>query len=139
RMWSWDVELPRAPGGVLGQLLGHSSQVAFGFTGATLLLLLLFGLGFSLFFHVSWLAVAERIGAAFDTTLDWFRMRVEDREARPQGEEPAVKRDEVGVTERARHIEKPAAPGRAEPQFDDDDDNMPVATPRKGAPSRAAP
>ncbi len=64
RMWSWDVELPRAPGGVLGQLLGHSSQVAFGFTGATLLLLLLFGLGFSLFFHVSWLAVAERIGAA---------------------------------------------------------------------------
>jgi hypothetical protein len=35
----------------------------FGFTGATLLLLLLFGLGFSWYFQVSWLAVAERIGA----------------------------------------------------------------------------
>jgi S-DNA-T family DNA segregation ATPase FtsK/SpoIIIE len=140
RMWSWDVELPRAPGGVLGQLLGHSSQVAFGFTGATLLLLLLFGLGFSLFFHVSWLAVAERIGAAFDTTLDWFRMRVEDREDRRQGEEAAVKRDEAVVTERARHIEKPAPAGRAEPQLDDgDDDHVPVAAPRKVAPSLAAP
>ena len=139
RMWSWDVELPRAPGGVLGQLLGHSSQVAFGFTGATLLLLLLFGLGFSLFFHVSWLAVAERIGELFDTTMDWFRMRVEDREDRRQGEVAAVKRDEVVVTERARHSEKPAAPRRAEPQFDDDEDDVPVSAPRKAAPSLAAP
>ena len=138
RMWSWDVELPRAPGGVLGQLLGHSSQVAFGFTGATLLLLLLFGLGFSLFFHVSWLAVAERIGELFDTTMDWFRLRVEDREDRRQGEVAAVKRDEVVVTERARHSEKPAAPGRAEPQFDDDNE-APVAAPRKAAPAPAAP
>jgi hypothetical protein len=31
-----------------------------------LLLLLLFGLGFSLFFHVSWMAVAERIGGDRD-------------------------------------------------------------------------
>ncbi|HWJ93302.1 MAG TPA: DNA translocase FtsK 4TM domain-containing protein, partial [Telluria sp.] len=56
RMWSLRVELPRAPGGVLGQLIGHSANVAFGFTGSTLLLLSLFGLGFSLFFHVSWMA-----------------------------------------------------------------------------------
>jgi S-DNA-T family DNA segregation ATPase FtsK/SpoIIIE len=142
RMWSWDVELPRAPGGVLGQLLGHSSQVAFGFTGATLLLLLLFGLGFSLFFHVSWLAVAERIGEALDTTMDWFRLRVEDREDRRQGEVAAVKRDEVLVTERARHLDKPAAPGRAEPQLevdDGEDDDMPAPAPRKVAPSLAAP
>ncbi len=139
RMWSWDVELPRAPGGVLGQLLGHSSQVAFGFTGATLLLLLLFGLGFSLFFHVSWLAVAERIGEAFDTTMDWFRMRVEDREDRRQGEEAAVRRDEAVVTERARSIEKPQAAGRAEPQFDDDDDIAPVRAPARVAPSLGGP
>jgi S-DNA-T family DNA segregation ATPase FtsK/SpoIIIE len=139
RMWSWDVELPRAPGGVLGQMLGHASQVAFGFTGATLLLLLLFGLGFSLFFHVSWLAVAERIGETFETTMDWFRMRYEDREDRRHGEAAAVQRDEAVVTERAK-IEKPApALRRAEPQLDDDDDDEPVRVPARVAPSLAAP
>ena len=124
RMWSWDVDLPRAPGGVLGQLLGHASQSAFGSTGATLLLLLLFGLGFSLFFQVSWLAVAERIGETLELTLDWFRLRIEDREDRRQGEAAAVKRDEAVVTERAKQGEKqvekasPAAPAlRAEPQL----------------------
>lgn len=119
RMWSWDVDLPRAPGGVLGQLLGHASQVAFGFTGATLLLLLLFGLGFSLFFQVSWLAVAERIGESAEMTLDWFRRRMEAGEDRRQGEAAAVKRDEAVVTERAKHVEKQPAPAlRAEPQLE---------------------
>nr|WP_229445421.1 DNA translocase FtsK [Massilia sp. Leaf139] len=147
RMWSWDVELPRAPGGVLGQLLGHSSQVAFGFTGATLLLLLLFGLGFSLFFQVSWLAVAERIGELFERTMDWFRLRVEDREDRRQGEAAAVQRDEAVVSERAKHLDKPApplrTPARAEPQFDDGDEpaSIPahVPAPVRVAPSLAAP
>ncbi|HEX9171457.1 MAG TPA: DNA translocase FtsK 4TM domain-containing protein [Telluria sp.] len=109
RMWSLQVSLPRAPGGVLGQLIGHASQVAFGFTGATLLLLLLFGLGFSLFFSVSWLGVAERIGEAMEVTIDWFRLRYEDREDRKQGEVAAVKRDEVVVHERAKHVEKHVA------------------------------
>ncbi|MGX4639984.1 DNA translocase FtsK [Massilia sp. SYSU DXS3249] len=119
RMWSWNVELPRAPGGVLGQLLGHAAHVTFGSTGATLLLLLLFGLGFSLFFQVSWLAVAERIGEKAEATMEWFRMRVEDREDRRHGEEAAVRRDEAVVTERAKHVEKPqrTEPQRAEPQL----------------------
>jgi len=69
---SLHVQLPREPGGVLGQLVGHSAHVAFGFTGATLLLLLLFGLGFSLFFHVSWLQVAERIGGTIEDAFNWF-------------------------------------------------------------------
>ena len=122
RMWSWDVELPRAPGGVLGQLIGHSSHVAFGSTGATLLLLLLFFLGFSLFFQVSWLAVAERIGAVVDNTFEWFQLRMEDIEDRKQGEVAAVKRDEVVVNERAKFTEKhanaPIAVVKAEPTLD---------------------
>jgi S-DNA-T family DNA segregation ATPase FtsK/SpoIIIE len=122
RLWSLRAELPRAPGGVLGQLIGHSANVAFGFTGATLLLLMLFGLGFSLFFQVSWLAVAERIGEYAETTIDWFRLRIEDREDRRQGEAAAVKRDEVVVHERAKYVEKhsppaPAPAGKAEPQL----------------------
>jgi S-DNA-T family DNA segregation ATPase FtsK/SpoIIIE len=110
RMWSWNVELPRAAGGVLGQVIGHSAHVAFGFTGATLLLLLLFGLGFSLFFQVSWLAVAERIGESVENTLGWFRLRMEDIEDRKQGEAAAVKRDELVVNERQKYTEKHPAP-----------------------------
>ena len=122
RMWSWDVELPRAPGGVLGQLIGHASHVAFGSTGATLLLLLLFFLGFSLFFQVSWLNVAERIGAVFDNTIDWFRLRMEDIEDRRHGEAAAVKRDEVVVNERAKftekHADKPIPVVKTEPSLE---------------------
>ncbi len=122
RMWSWDVELPRAPGGVLGQLIGHASHVTFGSTGATLLLLLLFFLGFSLFFQVSWLAVAERIGAVVDGTFDWFRLRMEDIEDRRHGEAAAVKRDEVVVHERAKftekHADKPIPVVKAEPSLE---------------------
>jgi S-DNA-T family DNA segregation ATPase FtsK/SpoIIIE len=119
RMYSLHVQLPRAPGGVLGQLIGHSSHVAFGFTGATLLLLLLFGLGFSLFFHVSWLAVAERIGGGIETAIEWFVQRYQYREDRRQGEVAAVKREEVVVIERAKHVEKhpvAAPPVKIEPQ-----------------------
>ncbi|MFC4931044.1 DNA translocase FtsK [Massilia sp. GCM10023247] len=129
RMWSWDVELPRSPGGVLGQMLGHAAQVAFGSTGATLLLLLLFGLGFSLFFQVSWLAVAERIGEKIEATLDWFRLRVEDREDRRQGIDAAERRDEALVSERTRG-DKPAPARRAEPQLAQGDADAPAPAPK---------
>ncbi len=123
RMWSLKVELPRAAGGVLGQLIGHSAHTAFGFTGATLLLLLLFGLGFSWYFQVSWLAVAERIGESVETTWDWFRLRYEDREDRRYGEVAANKRDEVVVHERAKYVEKHAgSPVRIETPRDDEFD-----------------
>jgi DNA segregation ATPase FtsK/SpoIIIE-like protein len=123
RMWSLKVELPRAAGGVLGQLIGHSVHTAFGFTGATLLLLLLFGLGFSWYFQVSWLAVAERIGESVETTWDWFRLRYEDREDRRYGEVAAHKRDEVVVHERAKYVEKHAgSPVRIETPRDDEFD-----------------
>ncbi len=144
RMWSLRVELPRAPGGVLGYLIGHAADVAFGFTGATLLLLLVFGIGFSLFFQVSWLAVAERIGAAVDVSLDWFRLRIEDREDRRQGEAAAVLRDEVLVQERAKFVEKhapapaPLPVNRAEPRLmDDDDDDADSAPPKPLALAKA--
>jgi S-DNA-T family DNA segregation ATPase FtsK/SpoIIIE len=140
RMWSLKVELPRAAGGVLGQLIGHAAHTAFGFTGATLLLLLLFGLGFSWYFQVSWLATAERIGESVETAWDWFRLRYEDREDRALGEAAAHRRDEAVVSERAKHVEKhggapvlkqePKAPPRADAQPDpqpDEADAQPVA------------
>ncbi|MET0266013.1 MAG: DNA translocase FtsK 4TM domain-containing protein [Duganella sp.] len=113
------AELPRVSGGVLGELIGHSAHVAFGFTGATLLLLLLFGLGFSLFFQVSWLALAERIGYSIESGIVWFIQRYQYREDRRQGEVASVKREETVVIERAKHVEKHPVPTpvvRVEPQ-----------------------
>jgi S-DNA-T family DNA segregation ATPase FtsK/SpoIIIE len=117
RLYTLHAQLPRAPGGVLGQVIGQAS-LSFGFTGATLLLLLLFFVGLSLFFHISWLSVAERIGEVIEVTIDWFRLRYQDREDRKQGEVAAVKRDEVLVHERAKHVEKHVAapPVKIEPQ-----------------------
>lgn len=115
RMYSISMQLPRMPGGVLGQLIGGNAQNALGFTGATLFLLLLFAIGFSLFFHVSWLTVAERIGATLEHAVLWLKqgyMAYTDRKA---GHVAAVKREEMVVKERAKIIE--AAPVRIEPQI----------------------
>ncbi|MBK4736902.1 DNA translocase FtsK [Noviherbaspirillum pedocola] len=115
RMYSLKVPLPRAPGGVLGSIIGGSAQSALGFTGATLLLVLLFGLGFSLFFHVSWLTLAERIGGLLEDGLLKLRDLYAAREDRKAGQVAAVKRDEVVVQERAKIVEAP--PVRIEPQI----------------------
>ncbi|HCY61506.1 MAG TPA: cell division protein FtsK [Oxalobacteraceae bacterium] len=114
RMHSLQAELPRAPGGVLGEVLGSAAYSAFGFTGATLLLLLLFGVGFSLLFQVSWLTVAEKIGAGIEWSIDAIRNLNAAREDRKLGQEAAVKREVAVVQERAK-IEY-APPIRIEPQ-----------------------
>ncbi len=115
RMYSMKASLPRAPGGVLGELIGNAAQNAFGFMGATLLLLLIFGVGFSLFFHVSWLGVAERIGELIERSFQAVRNLYGARKDRQLGQVAAVKREEVVVQERAKIVEAP--PIRIEPQI----------------------
>jgi S-DNA-T family DNA segregation ATPase FtsK/SpoIIIE len=83
--------------------------------GATLLLLLLFGLGFSLFFHVSWLSVAEKIGETIELALRFVQNLYGAREDRKVGHVAAVKREEVVVHERAKIVDAP--PIRIEPQI----------------------
>jgi S-DNA-T family DNA segregation ATPase FtsK/SpoIIIE len=114
RMYSVKLPLPRAPGGVLGEMIGGSVQTALGFSGATLFLLLLFGLGFSLFFHVSWLATVERLGAALEGLVFGLKNFYVAREDRKVGHVAAVKREEVVVQERAKIVE--SVPIRIEPQ-----------------------
>jgi len=114
RMYSVKVQLPRAPGGVLGELIGGATQNAFGFTSATLFLLLMFGVGFSWFFHVSWLGLAERIGGWIEFVVTRVQNLYRARQDRKLGLVAAVRREEVVVHERARIVE--AAPRRIEPQ-----------------------
>ena len=114
RMYSYHFALPNVPGGVLGDEIGTAAFNTFGFTGATLIFLLLTGLGISILFQVSWLTVAEKIGAALELTVQWLIKKYTAREDRRVGQVAAIQREVVVVQERARHVE--AAPVRIEPQ-----------------------
>ena len=114
RMYSMRFPLPLAPGGVLGDLIGRAAFNALGFTGATLALLLLMALGVSLYFQMSWLTIAEKIGAAIEGVFVFISNKYADAEDRRLGQTAAVKREEVVVQERAKIVEAP--PIRIEPQ-----------------------
>ncbi|MFC0351618.1 DNA translocase FtsK [Undibacterium danionis] len=114
RLYSVKLALPGVHGGVLGELIGRLSSSAFGFTGGTLLLLLLVALGISLYFHISWWQIAENTGTAIETTFEFFRKKYTDHEDRKVGETAAVKRETTVVQERAKIVEAP--PIRIEPQ-----------------------
>ncbi len=114
RMYSYHFSLPRAPGGVLGELIGNVAFASFGFTGATLFLLLLMGVGFSILFQVSWLGAAEKIGANLEFVFNWSIKNYTARQDRLAGQVAAIQREEVVVQERAKHVE--ASPIRIEPQ-----------------------
>jgi S-DNA-T family DNA segregation ATPase FtsK/SpoIIIE len=66
RLQSLQVELPFAPGGLLGAVAGKLLAAALGYTGATLLLLTLFAVGLSLFTGLSWLGLSEKLGALLE-------------------------------------------------------------------------
>jgi S-DNA-T family DNA segregation ATPase FtsK/SpoIIIE len=88
----WD--LPRPPGGVLGELIGDPLQMALGFTGSTIILL--FGLfaGLSLFLHFSWLDVAEKVGRNLELLYYRLRERRDTETDRKLGEVAAEEREE---------------------------------------------
>ena len=114
RMYSLRIPLPLAPGGVLGDLIGRAAFTALGFTGATLVLLLVMALGLSLYFQVSWLTIAEKIGTGVESVFIFITNKYSAAEDRRLGQTAAVKREEVVVQERAKIVE--AAPIRIEPQ-----------------------
>jgi S-DNA-T family DNA segregation ATPase FtsK/SpoIIIE len=116
RLHSLKAALPLAPGGILGAVVGGSLSQTLGFTGATLLLLLLFAAGLSLFTGLSWLMVLERLGAAAEITYLFALQKWQERQDRRAGEEAVVKREEVVEVSKKKlevhapiRIEPPAA------------------------------
>ena len=61
RFYSLDINLPLAPGGLLGRFVGLGLQQFIGFAGATMLLLLVWAIGISLFTGLSWLDLMEKM------------------------------------------------------------------------------
>jgi len=108
RLYSLTATLPQAPGGVLGALIGGSLAQALGFTGATLILLVLLAAGLSLFTGVSWLAVIERLGGWVETAYVLVMRKWQEHEDRRAGEQAVIERDEVvEVSKKRLEIHEP--------------------------------
>ena len=116
RLHGLKAALPHAPGGILGAVIGDSLAQALGFTGGTLILLMLFAAGLSLFAGVSWLTVIERLGGWAEVAYLFLMRKLQEREDRRAGEQAAIQREEVVEEGKKRQeihepirIEPPAA------------------------------
>jgi S-DNA-T family DNA segregation ATPase FtsK/SpoIIIE len=107
RLHSLNVALPHGPGGMLGDAVGGFAAGLLGFTGATLVLLTLAAVGWSLFTGVSWLAVAEMTGAALEGTAALAQRAWEGRSDRRAGALAREERESMVQAERRREEEHP--------------------------------
>jgi S-DNA-T family DNA segregation ATPase FtsK/SpoIIIE len=108
RLYSMKVALPQAPGGMLGAIVGGSLAQALGFTGATLILLMFFAAGLSLFTGVSWLTVIERVGGWAERAYALLMRKWQERQDRRAGEQAVIKREEVvEVSKRKLDVHEP--------------------------------
>ena len=105
RFNSLGAELPGAPGGMLGALISRALTAGFGFTGATLLMLVVFAIGFSLFTGLSWIRLAEKTGHALELLFLTLRQRYQAWRDRRAGEEAQIEREE-SVGELTRMFEQ---------------------------------
>ncbi|HYC49445.1 MAG TPA: DNA translocase FtsK 4TM domain-containing protein [Burkholderiales bacterium] len=95
RLHTIKAALPLAPGGVIGDILGRVVSAGFGFTGGTLILLIMFAAGLSLFSGVSWLVVIERVGDWTERGLLFVIGKWTERQDRRAGEQAVIERDEI--------------------------------------------
>lgn len=86
------ISLPLAPGGLLGEVLSKQLSSLLGFTGATLAMVIIFAIGFSLFSGLSWVRLSEKIGggieemcfAVRDICMGWLNRRTDTIPSREQ-------------------------------------------------------
>jgi len=112
RLHSFATDLPLGAGGAIGAGVASIAESLVGFDGATVVLLLNWGIGLSLFTGLSWLTLTERLGAF----LEWAGLEAYARwqayRDRRAGESASLERAAVVKKERLR-IDK-VAPVRIE-------------------------
>ena len=99
---SFPATLPDAAGGILGQSVDGLLRSMFAFAGSTMVLLLLFAVGFSLFTGWSWIMMTEKLGAALILTYEWVDAKYHDWQDRRVGKVVEQKRAEFVMNERKR-------------------------------------
>jgi S-DNA-T family DNA segregation ATPase FtsK/SpoIIIE len=107
RFYTLRAELPDAPGGMVGAALAGAASGWIGFTGATLALLTLMAVGFSLFTGVSWVALAEATGAVLEGAFAFAQRVWGERRDRRLGEIAREERDFLVEAEKKREEDHP--------------------------------
>jgi DNA segregation ATPase FtsK/SpoIIIE, S-DNA-T family len=92
--------LPSGAGGMAGQSLDGILRSMFGFTGSTMLLLLLFAVGFSLFTGWSWIMMTEKLGTAIIHAYEWAVNQYHDWQDRKAGK--VLEQEREAFVEQAR-------------------------------------
>ncbi|MGE5384875.1 MAG: DNA translocase FtsK [Betaproteobacteria bacterium] len=104
RFYGIKAALPLAPGGMLGIEMGRVAMRGLGYTGATLTLLALIAVGWSVFSGMSWLTAFERLGWLLESAVGLVRGLFERWQDRRIGRGVAQQR-EVVVEEEKRRVE----------------------------------
>ncbi|PPC86408.1 MAG: cell division protein FtsK, partial [Methylotenera sp.] len=99
---SLPATLPLSGGGMLGNAVDGALRAMFGFTGSTMLLLLLFAVGFSLFTGWSWIMMTEKLGKNLIDAYEWSINKYHDWQDRKAGKAVVQKREEFVEAERKR-------------------------------------
>jgi len=104
----WDAgSLRQSAGGVVGSLVGRGLAAGLDFLGATLLMIAAWMAGLSLAFHVSWLTIMDRTGAALWRGLAWIRERSASAKEVAEGRERKQARKEATRTEKKPAVRPP--------------------------------
>lgn len=102
------AHLPAVAGGMVGSSLDGLLQNIFGFTGSSLLLLVLWLAGFSLFTGWSWILMTEKVGDWLITTYFWSLKKWHERQDRKVGKVAEQLRTEYVEVERKKNEDRPA-------------------------------
>ena len=107
RLHSIKFLLPQTPGGMLGGISSNALSHSLGFTGATLLLMVLMAIGFSLFTGLSWIRFIEKLGGGLEGTFFFVKNLLHRWQDRRVGLASSIKRDEMVVVSKKRFDESP--------------------------------
>jgi DNA segregation ATPase FtsK/SpoIIIE, S-DNA-T family len=99
---SFPASLPDAAGGIFGVSVDAVLRSMFGYAGSTMVLLLLFAIGFSLFTGWSWILMTEKLGAVLIFAYEWTYAKYNDWQDRRVGKVVEQKRAEFVRSERKR-------------------------------------
>jgi DNA segregation ATPase FtsK/SpoIIIE, S-DNA-T family len=106
RVYGWEARVPGGhAGGVLGYLLGSSSQMWLGFAGSGVLWIALLVAGLALAFRFSWLGVAEWLGGKLDALRERREERLEMAQDMQLGEQAQREREVMAKVEHRLHEE----------------------------------
>ncbi len=94
RMHGLGAVLPLGPGGIVGESFAPFVFDSLGAVGATMLLMVAIGIGFSLWSGCSWFLMCERVGEWIETSIERARLAIAARRDRQLGEVAATVREE---------------------------------------------